>query len=204
MKNIKYTPFRNTIIDDLSNILYRNKVSIYQDDECRGKSQEESYAGSSKHILDSFVMKIYKDEDARKAWKLEFKKEVCNYFYMVLNESTVDNIVNEFADRFEFYIPDTSDGFINRIKSELARFNNVFHANVDTSFFKYFSTEIIFFAGWLYMPVYIKPNHMEVRIENNTDPHIYVTICNDEEEASVTRIVNHNRRPKVKEEINTI
>lgn len=204
MKENKYTPFRNTAIDNLSRILYRNKVSIYQKEECGDRSPEENYAGASQYILNSFMTKMYKNEDARKTWKIEFKKEVSDYFYMVLNNETIDNLVCDFNDYFYEIIPNTGDAFVSKASKSLIGFNKLFYANVNDSFLNGFANESVFFTNDIHMPVCVKNGYMEVFIRNSVDSHICLTITKGEKEAFIARAVNHNRKPKVKEEINTI
>ena len=204
MKENKYKPYRNSNIDNLSRILYRNKVSIYQKEECGDRSPEENYAGASQYILNSFMTKMYKNEDARKTWKIEFKKEVSDYFYMVLNNETIDNLVCDFDDYFYDIIPNTGDAFLIKARKSLINFNEVFHANVDDSFLSIFANESVFFTNDIHMPVCVKNRYMEVLIKNNVDSHIYLTITKGEKEASLGRAVNHNRKPKAKEEVNSI
>lgn len=204
MKENKHTPFRNTSIDELSRILYRNKVSIYQKEECGDKSPEENYAGASQYILNSFMTKMYENEDARKTWKIEFKKEVSDYFYMVLNNETIDNLICDFSDSFYGVIPNTGDVFVSRASKSLIEFSKSFYANVDDSFLNGFANESVFFTNNIHMPVCLKCGYMEVFIKNNVDAHIYLTITRDGKEAFMARAVNHNRKPKIKEEINTI
>jgi len=204
MKENKYKPYRNSNIDILSRILHKNNVSIYQKEECGDRSPEENYAGASQYILNSFMTKMYENEDARKTWKIEFKKEVSDYFYMVLNNETIDNLICDFSDSFYDVIPNTGDVFVSRASKSLIEFSKSFYANVDDSFLNGFANESVFFTNNIHMPVCLKCGYMEVFIKNNVDAHIYLTITRDGKEAFMARAVNHNRKPKIKEEINTI
>lgn len=204
MKENKYKPYRNSNIDILSRILYKNNVSIYQKEECGDRSPEENYAGASQYILNSFMTKMYENEDARKTWKIEFRKEVSDYFYMVLNNETIDSLICDFNDSFYDVIPNTGDAFVSKASKSLIEFSKSFYANVDDSFLNEFANESVFFTNDIHMPVCVKHGYMEVFIKNSVDSHIYLTITRDGKEAFLARAVNHNRKPKVKEEINTI
>lgn len=204
MRKNEYKPYRNSNIDILSRILHKNNVSIYQKEECGDKSPEYNYADASQYILNSFMTKMYENEDARNTWKLEFKKEVSYYFHMVLNKEAVDSLVCDFNDSFYDIIPNTGDAFMSKAKKSLINFNELFYANVDDSFLNGFANESVFFTNDIHMPVYVKDGYMEIRIKNNVDAHIYLNVSKGENDVSQFRVVNHDRKPKVREEINTI